>query len=88
MELAGGANAQAAKVSDVKRLALEHVPRVEAKMAELHSMRDATLHLAEPATVTTGPSARSSTSSPGKRVPVKPTISGVSHECHSILPRH
>ena len=31
----------------VKRLALEHVARIEAKMAELHSMRDAILHLAE-----------------------------------------
>ena len=33
--------------ADVKRLALEHVARVEAKMAELRSMRDAILHLAE-----------------------------------------
>ena len=33
--------------ADVKRLALEHVGRVEAKMAELRSMRDAILHLAE-----------------------------------------
>ena len=33
--------------ADVKRLALEHVARVEAKMAELCSMRDAILHLAE-----------------------------------------
>ena len=33
--------------ADVKGLALEHVARVEAKMAELHSMRDAILHLAE-----------------------------------------
>ena len=31
----------------VKQLALEHVARIEAKMAELHSMRDAILHLAE-----------------------------------------
>ena len=31
----------------VKQLALEHVARVEAKMAELGSMRDAILHLAE-----------------------------------------
>ena len=33
--------------ADVKGLALEHVARVEAKMAELRSMRDAILHLAE-----------------------------------------
>ena len=33
--------------ADVKRLALEHVARIEAKMAELRSMRDAILHLAE-----------------------------------------
>ena len=33
--------------ADVKRLALEHVARVETKMAELHQMRDAILHLAE-----------------------------------------
>ena len=33
--------------SDVKRLALEHVGRIEAKTAELHAMRDAILHLAE-----------------------------------------
>ena len=33
--------------ADVKRFALEHVARVEAKMAELRSMRDAILHLAE-----------------------------------------
>ena len=33
--------------ADVKRLALEHAARVEAKMAELGSMRDAILHLAE-----------------------------------------
>ena len=33
--------------ADVKRLALEHVARVEAKMTELRSMRDAILHLAE-----------------------------------------
>ena len=33
--------------ADVKRLALEHAARVEAKMAELRSMRDAILHLAE-----------------------------------------
>ena len=33
--------------ADVKRLALEHVVRVEAKMAELRSVRDAILHLAE-----------------------------------------
>ena len=33
--------------ADVKRLALEHVARVEAKMAELRSVRDAILHLAE-----------------------------------------
>ena len=33
--------------ADVKRLALEHVAGVEAKMAELRSMRDAILHLAE-----------------------------------------
>ena len=33
--------------ADVKRLALEHVARVETKMAELRSMRDAILHLAE-----------------------------------------
>ena len=32
---------------DVKRLALEHVARIEAKMAELRSMRDAVVHLAE-----------------------------------------
>ena len=31
----------------VKQLALEHVARIEAKMAELHSMRDAILHLAD-----------------------------------------
>ena len=31
----------------VKRLALEHVARVETKMTELRSMRDAILHLAE-----------------------------------------
>ena len=31
----------------VKRLALGHVTRIEAKMAELRSMRDAILHLAE-----------------------------------------
>ena len=31
----------------VKQLALEHVARIEAKMAELRSMRDAILHLAE-----------------------------------------
>ena len=33
--------------ADVKRLALEHAARVEAKMAELGSMRNAILHLAE-----------------------------------------
>ena len=33
--------------SDVKRLALEHVGRIEAKTAELRAMRDAILHLAE-----------------------------------------
>ena len=33
--------------AQVKRLALEHVARVEAKMSELRSMRDAILHLAE-----------------------------------------
>ena len=33
--------------AQVKQLALEHVARIEAKMAELHSMRDAILHLAE-----------------------------------------
>ena len=33
--------------ADVKRLALEHAARVEAKMAELRSMHDAILHLAE-----------------------------------------
>ena len=33
--------------ADVKRLALEHVARVEVKMAELRSMRDAIHHLAE-----------------------------------------
>ena len=33
--------------ADVKRLALGHVARIEAKMAELRSMRDAILHLAE-----------------------------------------
>ena len=33
--------------AQVKQLALEHVARVEAKMAELRSMRDAILHLAE-----------------------------------------
>ena len=33
--------------ADVKRLALEHVARVETKMAELGQMRDAILHLAE-----------------------------------------
>ena len=32
---------------DVKRLALEHVARIEAKMTELRSMRDAIVHLAE-----------------------------------------
>ena len=33
--------------ADVKRLALEHVERIETKMTELNSMRDAILHLAE-----------------------------------------
>ena len=33
--------------AQVKQLALEHVARIEAKMTELHSMRDAILHLAE-----------------------------------------
>ena len=33
--------------ADVKGLALGHVARIEAKMAELRSMRDAILHLAE-----------------------------------------
>ena len=33
--------------ADVKRLALEHVDRIEAKMTKLHSMRNAILHLAE-----------------------------------------
>ena len=33
--------------AQVKRLALEHVARIEAKMTELHSIRDAILHLAE-----------------------------------------
>ena len=33
--------------ADVKRLALGHVERIESKMAELRSMRDAILHLAE-----------------------------------------
>ena len=33
--------------ADVKRLALEHVARIEAKMTELRSMRDAIVHLAE-----------------------------------------
>ena len=33
--------------ADVKRLALEHVERIEAKMTELHSMRSAILHLAD-----------------------------------------
>ena len=33
--------------ADVKRLALEHAGRIEAKMGELRSMRDAILHLAE-----------------------------------------
>ena len=33
--------------AQVKQLALEHVARIEAKMVELRSMRDAILHLAE-----------------------------------------
>jgi len=33
--------------ASVKRLALEHVARIDAKMTELRSMRDAILHLAE-----------------------------------------
>ena len=33
--------------ADVKRLALQHAARIETKMAELRSMRDAILHLAE-----------------------------------------
>ena len=33
--------------AQVKQLALEHVAGIEAKMTELHSMRDAILHLAE-----------------------------------------
>ena len=33
--------------AQVKQLALEHVARIEAKMAELSSMRDAILHLAD-----------------------------------------
>ena len=33
--------------AQVKQLALEHVARIEAKMTELRSMRDAILHLAE-----------------------------------------
>ena len=33
--------------AQVKQLALEHVARIEAKMSELHSMRDAILHLSE-----------------------------------------
>ena len=32
---------------DVKRLALQHAARIETRMAELRSMRDAILHLAE-----------------------------------------
>ena len=32
---------------DVKRLALQHASRIETKMAELRSMHDAILHLAE-----------------------------------------
>jgi MerR family transcriptional regulator, copper efflux regulator len=46
--------------ADVKRIALEHVEALRAKMREIEAITGTLMHLAEPATATTGPTARSS----------------------------